>query len=288
MPKNPSQEEKIDILFKHLEHRPSVMAFPTHGQLAAELGKLSEKADKTNVDVLPVGPLISSMFATASVEMWLRGVHSFMISSSLTETSPLWASVSGYYASHYCVRGAAHLFGYFQLFTRKRIVGMDIQGGRHYCYFESKGGKDKEHKYYWKLIKTISPFKDNEFFTDNSDGGDVESDSGHRNVANYCDHINRFPNFQPLNRDELVNRITQLSKISLSSVPIPQKNKYPDVTSVQLIAYHRLIAFRKYLDDTLPSDNAFWKLYRTPAWCSDYLNFQVVEPSFVSVYKGVA
>ena len=34
--------------------------------------------------------------------MWLRAVHSF-ISASLTGISDIWASVAGYYSSHYWV-----------------------------------------------------------------------------------------------------------------------------------------------------------------------------------------
>src|SRR6266700_8258347 len=36
----------------------------------------------------------ASFFATAAVDIWLRGVHSFLVSASLSETSPIWASVT--------------------------------------------------------------------------------------------------------------------------------------------------------------------------------------------------
>src|SRR4051794_22938270 len=55
----------------------------------------------------------AACFATAAVDIWLRAVHSFLISASLTESSPIWASISGYYSSHYSVRAIAHLLGYF-------------------------------------------------------------------------------------------------------------------------------------------------------------------------------
>jgi hypothetical protein len=254
MAKTPSLEDRINIFFKGLERRSSITAFPCLGYLSRELNFLVDKAEKTNTESLNVTPKISSLYATAAVEIWLRGIHSFLISSSLTDVSPIWASVSGYYASHYCIRGLAHLLGFFQLHRKKRIVRIDIEGGKYYCYFDRKGGSDREHKYYWKVVKNNTPFEKDPFFTLNEENSG-DSDSGHRNIANYYDHINGFPNFHPLSEETLRKRIDHLSKIELSSVPIPRKERYPDVENVQLIAYHRIIKFRSFLDEILGGKN---------------------------------
>ena len=282
MTKTPSLEHRINILFRNLETR-SPIASP--GCLSSELNSLVDKAKKINVDALNVSTKISSLYATAAVEIWLRGIHSFLISSSLTNVSPIWASVSGYYASHYCVRGLAHLLGFFQLHRKKRIVRIDIEGGKYCCYIDKKGGSDREHKYYWKVVKNNSRFVSDPFFTLNEEDSS-DSDSAHRNIANYFDHINGFTDFDPLNKEALKQRIDHLSKIELSSVPIPRKEKYPDVENVQLIAYHRIIKFRSFLDDILGGKNGFWRIYRNPRWCIDFLNFQVVTPRFLKIYES--
>jgi hypothetical protein len=280
-----NSKKYISVLFKCLENSPGTR-LPEHGYLSDSLSKLIVSSQKKGTNQLSIDRKIAACFATASVEMWQRGIHSFLISASLTNTSSLWSSVSGYYASHYCVRGLAHLFGYFHLHKKRSIVKIDIDRGKYYCIINDKPGPVREHKYYWKIVKEQPLFKDNPFFTINDESVD-ESDSGHRNIANYSDHLNRFPNFKPLDETELINRISFISKMQLSSVPIPQKNKYPDKDSVQLIAYHRLIIFRKLLDNILGGSNKFWSVHRKPPWCNAYINFQIVEPSFVDAYKGI-
>ncbi len=231
MTKAPNLEQRINILFKTLDKRNSVTALPDCGHLASELNSLVIRAGKNKAATFNVTPKVSSLFATAAVESWLRGVHSFLISCSLTNVSPIWASVSGYYASHYCVRGLAHLLGVFQLYRKKRIARIDINGGKHYCHIDNKGGNDREHKYYWKTVKNDICFKSDPFFTSNEENGS-DSDAGHRHIANYHDHVNGFPNFNPLSKDILMQRIDYLSKIELSSVPIPRREKYPDIDNV--------------------------------------------------------
>src|ERR1700689_2464917 len=51
---------------------------------------------------------VARMFTTAAVNIWMRAVHNFLVSASLTNVSPIWASVAGYYSSHYSVRALAH------------------------------------------------------------------------------------------------------------------------------------------------------------------------------------
>lgn len=289
MPGSLKIEKRVEILFDILDRRPSKTAMPTAGNLAAQLNTIAAKAEGISTSIVSVDKDVMALFATAAVEMWQRGVHSFLISSSLTVASPIWSSVSGYYASHYCIRGLAHLLGYFQLHGRKKVVRFDIEGGKYKCYFEKKGGSDREHKFYWKAVKQDSNFYNNPFFTSNEDDPakpDAESDAGHRNKANYFDHIDSFPFFQPLSEDAMKDRIKYISKIELSAVPVPRKSSYPDIDHVQLVAYHRLIIFRSLLDNVLGGSNTFWKVHRNPAWCSAYINFQVVKPLFMEVYRG--
>jgi hypothetical protein len=87
---------------------------------------LEGKLPKDPTTEVTINPKIASHFASAAVDIWLRSVHSFLISASLTEISPIWSSVSGYYSSHYAVRGLAHLLGYFQLFRRKRLAKLSL------------------------------------------------------------------------------------------------------------------------------------------------------------------
>jgi hypothetical protein len=251
-------------------------ALPETSALSGELRALVAKA---NTNPIVVTPKIAALYATAAVEMWQRGVHSFLVSVSLTGTSPVWSSVSGYYASHYCVRGFAHLLGYFQLYQkRKCIVQISIGGGKYYCQILAKSAGDREHKFYWKIVKRHPQFAGDDFFTINPEDDDV-SDSAYRATANYADHVDRFPNFQPLNQEDVKTRIKLLSAVSLSSAPIPNRKKFPDdVKSVQLVAYHRLIRFREFLDGVLGGSHTFWKVHRNPSWSKDFLDFQVTRP----------
>src|SRR4051794_23110473 len=108
-----STEKRVGIFFNRLAHSSS---FPVSGSLSEKLNKMVGRAP--GADRLPVRTELISDFASAAVEIWQRGIHSFLTSAALTETSPLWASVGGYSASHYSVRGLAHLLGAFQLHQR--------------------------------------------------------------------------------------------------------------------------------------------------------------------------
>ncbi len=285
MTKSPNLESSIKIHFMTLDKRTSKTALPSRGHLATTLKALIESTKKTNTSTnIQISPKVSSLIVTAAVESWLRGVHSFLISCSLTNDSPIWASVSGYYASHYCIRGLAHLLGYFKLYKIKRIAKIHIDAGKHYCHVEKKKNYEGEHKYYWKIVKNDPHFGNNPFFTSN-DEDSGNSDVAHRNIANYHDHVDDFPNFNPLSKLILTQRVSFLAKMEVSSVPMPRKEQYPDVGYVQLIAYHRLIKFRCFLDEILGGKNVFWSNYRNQSWSGDYLDFQVVTPSFIESYK---
>lgn len=275
--------QHIEILFSGLNRTAAGHALPHPGTLSIRLQDLVQKAKG---DVVGVKPELTGLYATAAVEMWHRALHSFLISVCLTEASPIWASVSGYYASHYSVRGLAHLLGYFQLYRNRRIIKVEITGGKHYCHIIKKNAGDREHKFYWKTVKDDTTFSGDPFFTFNPEDQD-QSDCAHRNKANYSDHVNKFPTFQILSDGFLKERIQRLSEISFSSVPVPNRQKYPDIESVQLIAYHRIVKFRGFVDGILGGTSRFWKVHRTPPWCSPFLlDFQVVEPRFIGSYLG--
>jgi hypothetical protein len=276
-------EKSVEILFGSFNRRSAKASLSGRSALANKLNALADKAGKKDVD-FPVTSDTTALFATAAVEMWQRGVHSFLTSASVTEASPIWASVSGYYASHYSVRAFAHLLGFFHLHRKKRIARINVTNEGYCCHIERKNGNDREHKFYWKVVKMHPYFSADPFLTTNVEE-DEQSDSGHRNIANYVDHIDQFPNFRVLDVETLRLRIKYLSSIELSSVPIPRIERYPDVENVQLVAYHRILRFRKFLDNILDDKNRLWQVHRTPSWCDGILDFQVTEPRFLGVHR---
>jgi len=273
--------KQIEVMFSHLKRKSVGGAFPAPSTLSA---KLVSVVESTSSGTRVIDSPTLALFATASVEMWHRSVHSFLVSASLTKASPLWASVSGYYSSHYAIRDFAHLLGYFQLHSKKRIIQVEVKGNQYICHINQKQGGDREHKFYWKTVKNHTRFAADPFFTRNEEG-QPRSDSGHRSKANYIDHINQFPQFQALDEVYLKARVEKIAGIELSDAPIPMIDAYPDTDNVQLIAYHRMIKFRNFVDEVLGGTNRFWKLQRKPEWCPTFLDFQIVEPKYASVYK---
>jgi hypothetical protein len=273
-------EKQIELLFEPFKNRAGT--FPSPRALAT---KLSAVVSKARSDVIAVPPNTTPLFATAAVEMWLRSLHSFLTSTALTRASVLWASVAGYYASHYSVRAFAHLLGYFHLHHNRRLVKFEVVGRQRVFNIIKKNAGDGEHKVYWRIVKQDSSFASDPFFTFNPERDDV-SDCAHRNFANYVDHINRFREFHEFDAVFITDRIKHLSSLELSSVPIPNRAKYPDVDSVHIIAYHRIVKFRTLVDSILGGKNRFWTANRSPNWCSAFLDFQIVEPRFVSAYSN--
>lgn len=271
-------ETRLQIMFAGLNRQSAADAFPPAGKLA-EL--LSRHADAPSAAATPE---MLKDFATAAVEMWLRSVHSFLISASLTKASPIWASVAGYYSSHYAVRAFAHLFGVFQLHHKRKIVRLDASG-RH-LVFDKKNGGQGEHKFYWREVSEHPQLARDPFFYQNLED---KADGGHRNRVNYWDHIGRYPVFQPLEAQVLKDRVQRISTMAFSSVPVPRididpEAFAPDVDNVQIIAYHRLVKFRQLLDEGC-AGNRFWRVQRTPAWCpSALMNFSVVDSVFLALY----
>ena len=145
------------------------------------------------------------------------------------------------------------------------------------CSFTAKKS-DREHRFYWRVVKRSPLFAADPFFTQNDSGtGHDDSDVGHRDRSNYADHLFQFPTFQPLDSAALKARINRISEIEVKAPPIPLVSKWPDVESVQIIAYHRFVRFRDLVDTVIGDRNRFWNVYRNPAWARDFMDFQVTE-----------
>ena len=270
---------RLDETFRPLNTRSASKSLPGPGTLS---NTLTLEEAKAHTNSRSISPTLASHFGTAAVEIWQRSVHSFLISTSLTDTSPIWASVTGYYSSHYSVRGIAHLLGYFYLYRRQKVARLEFgNSGGCKCLFlkrpkgVSRGG---EHQVYWALVKQDSLFTADPFFTDNKQDAD-ESDAGHRNYANYADHIGRYPVFHPLDRNAISDRIERISKFPFDDPPLPRRTQFPDVTFVQLIAYHRIVCFRRILDEALGATNRFWSVQRTPSFAVEFMDYQLTEGS---------
>jgi len=266
--------KQIEVAFAPLNTAAAANAFPAPASLSDLLYRIhtaGPNAPAHHRDVMEA----ARMFTTASVDMWLRAVHSFLVSTSLTNVSPTWASVAGYYSSHYSVRAFAHLLGFFQSYNIKRIVRIELQSnGTYVCKFERKRAGDREHSIYWRIVKKDPHFAADPFFTDNAPG-DV-SDASHRERANYADHLPQFPIFRPLDREALKQRVERISEIETLAPPIPSVSRYPDLESVQIVAYHRLVRFRSLLDAVVV-ENRFWLVHREPAWARGFVDYQLTE-----------
>jgi hypothetical protein len=223
----------------------------------------------------------ASHFATAAIDIWLRSVHSFLISVSLTECSPIWASICGYYASHYSVRAVAHVLGFFQLFRKKKLVQLKVDDGRCICVFRKKAARSGEHQIYWRLVKHSTTCEGDDIFTEN-DQESEDSDARHRNHANYSDHLFQYPDFTIADAGTLKDRIDYISKIVFDAAPLPRINKFPDIEFVQLIAYHRIVSFRRLLDETLGTENKFWMAHRNPRFAEGFMDFQLADGAGLS------
>jgi hypothetical protein len=206
---------------------------------------------------------------------WQRAIHSFLISTALVECSPLWSGVCGYYASHYTVRAFAHLFGCFLLFNKKRLVELSLANGTYSCTFRKKQGNDREHKVYWKRLLDESPIKSDRFFRLNVG---EDSEISQRDRANYADHLNsQYKTFLTLDKNTTLRRIDRISKIEFTEPPFPHMENFIDLTNVHVIAYHRIVKYRKFLDDVLGSSSRYWNVNRNPSFSEDFIDFQVTE-----------
>ena len=265
-------QQRLETIFADLNSRAARRAFPAPLALASALDEIC----KTSPDGLVRVPShVPALFATAAVEIWLRAIHSFLISAAVTDASPIWAGISGYYSSHYCIRAFAHLLGYFQLFRRKRIAC--LESAKPMCSFLKKNAAHREHSFYWRIVKQHPSFAGDPLFTENLDDAD-ESDAANRNRTTYGDHLSTaLPQFRVLDEAALRNRVHHISLIEFDAPPIPRRDRAPDIDAVQIVAYHRIVRFRRLLDQALGSKSRFWAIHRRPSWASEWTDFQLVE-----------
>jgi hypothetical protein len=279
---DPVLQAHISEAFTPLDNTAAIHAFPSPAALSNALTNVIGIAPKVQV-TKNVSQDVAKMFTTAAVNIWMRGVHSFLISASLTEVSPVWASVTGYYSSHYAIRALAHLLGFFQLYARKRIVQLQLRGGHYVCTFDPKKADQREHRFYWRIVKNDQHFAPDPFFTDNDPTPD-KSDVAHRDRANYTDHLPHLPVFRPLDAVALKCRVERISDIEVISPPIPLVSRYPDIESIQIVAYHRLVRFRDLVDAIVGARNRFWAVHRNPPWAREFMDFQMIEESKLSQF----
>lgn len=271
----------IQSSFEPLRSQAAAKSFPPPDILSKSI---DQWVRRKGGDAVNLNPGDVKLFATAAVDMWLRAVHSFLISASLTKASPIWSSVSGYYASHYCIRAFAHLLGHFQSFRIKKVAQLEFHGMRGKCSFSQKLGSDREHVIYWKIVKKQPFFSADPLFGNNVEESDsVISEVNHRDRANYCDHLSSYlPKFTPLKEEVLKDRIDFIADMHFDSPPAPHKSKFPDVETIQILAYHRIVRFRHVVNEVLGDSNRFWKVHRTPAWASEFMSFQLAEQGGIS------
>lgn len=87
-----SLRSELLVNFQPLNVVAAARAFPPPMALSAGLRGLLPRDKATQTELTRS---TASYFATAAVDIWLRGVHSFLVSASLTVASPIWAVVPG-------------------------------------------------------------------------------------------------------------------------------------------------------------------------------------------------
>jgi len=260
----------FELSFAKLDKPNAKMDFPSPGSLSLHLNGLLAKAG-----AMPptLSHQHSPMLASASVEMWHRAIHSFLWSVALAECSHLWASVSGYYASHFVMRAFAHSMGLFKSFTYRKVVQVVMVKGHFACSLsETNHG---EHAFYWKAVKAHPKLLANPLFRENYER-DPKSDSAHRTFANYTDHLDNFAPLEFPGLETVAMIVEKISRIRLHSVTEPSREDYPDLQNVQILAFQRIVAFHDFLEERVPN-NRFWRAHRRPSWCKDVMVFQVED-----------
>jgi hypothetical protein len=271
-----SNDREIDLLkrvFAPWRQTPAGNAFPAPASLARALDGAFplRKGEKKRDVYVDIG--VAKFFATAAIDIWHRAVHSLLISVLLTDESPIWSSVSGYYSSHYTMRGLAHLLGYYQLFQRKCTIQLSYDSGKYVCTYSR--GYNREHDWYWDVVKKNPILKADPFFATSASSPNL-SDTAHRDRSNYWDHLPYFPPLQNVDRNQIRTRVHGMSKMELQTPPELREDRFPDAISVQLIAYQRIARFRRLLDETL-TNNRLWDVHRNPPWAANYIDYQLVE-----------
>lgn len=266
-----SSDQVLELVFAKLINNGCHLKYPNDESLSYYISSLIQ-SNSTSFSHSKV-----SLFASASIEMWHRAIHSFLWSVALTEHSRIWSSVTGYYASHYIMRAFAHAFGFYKSFTRKKSIKLDISRG-HFPYKILRPKDNGEHSFYWKVVKEYPQFKNNTLFRLNSER-DQKSDCSHRNYANYIDHLDNYLQLKLPSEKELENTFVQISRIHRGAVKEIRKDKspdLPDLLNVQILAYQRIITYRDFIDERI-HNNRYWRIYREPLWCKKMLNQHPLE-----------
>lgn len=275
MPIDYTEADRIcELTFGKFRAATLGLGFSPHGLLSQKI------VDLINGKIATLPHNEAHILATASVEMWHRSIHSFLWAIALTDRSPLWASITGYYASHFVMRAFAYSMGIFKSFCLHKAIQITLQSG--HCVatvLEGKKYQKGEHSFYWMAVKDHPNLNSNPLFRDNYER-DPKSDSAHRTYANYMDHINSFVPLDLLERDHIKETVERISRIRVNSITNTaiELGVYPDVKTVQILAYQRIIAYRDFFDQKL-SDNRFWQAHRTPNWCRDTMLYQVETQS---------
>ena len=265
-------DQIIELSFGKLDKANAKMDFPETGSLSNHLNGLIAGMGTTS-------PILnhkySPMLASAGVEMWHRAIHSFLWSIALTNGSPLWSSVSGYYSSHFVMRAFAHSMGIFKSFTKKEVIQVIVNNGQFVCSPVGWGKDRGEHEFYWKAVKEHPKFLSNDIFRINNQK-DIKSEASHRTFANYTDHLNSFVPIDFPSPLAVAETIEKISRIRLGS--FPSREDYPDLQNVQILAFQRIVAYQDFIDEKVYK-NRFWKAHRRPSWCKYLMRYQVEDQS---------
>src|SRR5260370_5746384 len=96
---DPAVQAHVARAFAPLNNQAAAHSFPPPASLSRALQSANPSQSAGPVSA---GRTVSiaKLYTTAAVDMWMRAVHSFLISASLTDVSPMGASITGYYSSH--------------------------------------------------------------------------------------------------------------------------------------------------------------------------------------------
>lgn len=265
-----SAESVLELAFGRIDDGSTHPSFPPPGSLFNCLNAIVRDSGASLLPKLRHSDI--PMVASASVEMWHRAIHSFLWSIALTSGSPLWASVSGYYASHYVMRAFAHSMGIFKSFKERKIIQLTLDRGSLVCTTYPPG-RAGEHQFYWDIMHNHPHFGLDPLFPRNLEKL-TESECAHRNFANYADHLNSFTALNFGSVEEVAQVVEAISRIRKGSVSPPSRDYFPDLQNVQILAFQRIVTFREFLDLRVLG-NEYWKLHRDPEWCKDIMSFQL-------------
>jgi hypothetical protein len=269
-----TDDQLLKLLFQPLSNRPSTGAMPAERALSSSLTKLVERTGNAAINL---NRQDATNFATASIEIWHRAIHSLLISIALKNDSPIWAAVVGYYASHYTFRAAAHLLGLFSLHGAKCTIEINGQTGPYFGAVVKK--RKREHDWYRDKVSSSSLFGGDAFFRASPKAG--LDDREHRSIANYGDHLSRYPSISAIALEDVKDRMRNLERDPAVVPPELSATRFPDLDGVWVLAYQRISRFRKLVDDKV-GRNRFWEGHRAPSWATQFTNFDLADVTGMS------